>query len=911
MSRLIIKGLPSRYDDKQLRQLFAFAGEVTDAKVIKTKEGKSRKFGFIGFRTSKEAKHARHQLNKSYVDTSQVTIDFAQKIGSDSIPRPWSRYSMGSSKHDETERKSDEEFRRKFLKQEKEKREKLLKATKQQQQSENSREDHILSEFHAVTEKRSANPIWANGDVSTKEMKTLVPSRKNGANGALLERTHITFDDAENDENDDLYEDLPGTKEETVEPKINPSDADEVGNTVALDQAISDMDYFRSKVVSDNNEQKSEKKSTSAAQEPDESKLLEAKKSSSSPAENDEPEVEDEKSDESKKLNENARTEEDNLPLEDKVRQPLASKRDEVYADVTETGRLFIRNLAYSVTEEEVEELFEKYGPLADVHIVKDSMTGQSRGMGFVQFMVHENAATALVEVDEKVHSGRILRITAAKPRPESKVIRHGIKTSNGGSGSSAFKSERDEALKESARRGTDGIAQDPMHLAQDAVANVIAGKHGVSKSDLLGTAEGESGTAAVRLAIAEASLQSEARSFLLENGVNLEIAAKLSSELAANTTTAKKKRMSRKAFLVKNLPARTKEYELEKLFQKFGEINRMIVIPSGIMAVIEFSNPHSAKKAFSNLAYTRFKDTPLYLEWLPIEAIQDSKATDLEKSKVPARSEKNDHASEEIRDPTPAISERNGLTTVFVKNLNFSTRDASLRDHITKTLKRHAQLRQAFKSAKVALKPGNKGKNSESLSMGFGFLEFARKESAIEFIKLAQNSVLDGHSLQFSLSNQNTNDDNSSNKRKRKSSESKKITPKLIIRNIAFEATRKDIRQLFSTFGQLKTVRLPKKVDGSHRGFAFVEFVSKNEASAALNALTSAHLYGRHLVIEYASETSTGFASVAELQAQAAAHVSKKRIRLSSNSGKRSGDVDDNEEEIDEQAEIQDVLYG
>jgi len=49
--------------------------------------------------------------------------------------------------------------------------------------------------------------------------------------------------------------------------------------------------------------------------------------------------------------------------------------------------------------------------------------------------------------------------------------------------------------------------------------------------------------------------------------------------------------------------------------------------------------------------------------------------------------------------------------------------------------------------------------------------------------------------------------------------------------------------------------VRLPKKFDGTPRGFAFVSFVSDGEAEAAKNALNDAHLYGRHLVIEYAED--------------------------------------------------------
>lgn len=47
----------------------------------------------------------------------------------------------------------------------------------------------------------------------------------------------------------------------------------------------------------------------------------------------------------------------------------------------------------------------------------------------------------------------------------------------------------------------------------------------------------------------------------------------------------------------------------------------------------------------------------------------------------------------------------------------------------------------------------------------------------------------------------------------------------------------------------------MPTKPDGTHRGFGFVEFTSVREASAALEALRSTHLYGRHLVIEVAED--------------------------------------------------------
>jgi multiple RNA-binding domain-containing protein 1 len=65
-------------------------------------------------------------------------------------------------------------------------------------------------------------------------------------------------------------------------------------------------------------------------------------------------------------------------------------------------------------------------------------------------------------------------------------------------------------------------------------------------------------------------------------------------------------------------------------------------------------------------------------------------------------------------------------------------------------------------------------------------------------------------------------------------------------------------INSLFSSaYGQLKTVRLPKKVTGGHRGFAFVEFVNQQEAKNAMEHLANTHLYGRHLVIETAQDVT------------------------------------------------------
>lgn len=123
------------------------------------------------------------------------------------------------------------------------------------------------------------------------------------------------------------------------------------------------------------------------------------------------------------------------------------------------------------------------------------------------------------------------------------------------------------------------------------------------------------------------------------------------------------------------------------------------------------------------------------------------------------------------------------------------------------------------------------------------------RDKHVTEAIKQLQNSELDGHVLTLKVS-QNT--------RAAATKHSKAKVPKstkIIVRNVAFEASKKDIKDLFAAFGQIKSVRMPvKKFDGSHRGFAFVDFLTQKEAQHVMDAVSgSTHLYGRRLVLEWA----------------------------------------------------------
>ncbi|CAN8066022.1 unnamed protein product [Agarophyton chilense] len=914
MSRLIIKGLPARYNDSNLRDLCSFAGEVTDAKVIHTRDGKSRQFGFVGFRTPQSAKLARGRLHKSFVDTSRVTVEQARAVGAEDLPRPWSKYSKGSSRFEEHQDKYEEKERKAFLKQEKE-RLKHVKAVQKEaeeqktdptkKRSTSKTNDEAWNAFQEVAKPRSAHPIWADGDIRATGTTTLVPSRKHGGHGKLLERTHMTFGDSDDDGHDDdeMYEDLP-----KVDAEETP---DDFGDKIALDQQVSDMDYFKSKIVAKESDDERKEEGDKNHAEDNKSDVCRGSEDSSQKEDELGTNATDEEA--GKVLRENGEDSNDEKKstaresaLGNKTRPNVAHESDEV--DVSETGRLLVRNIAFSVSEEDLEKIFEPFGVLAEVHVVRDRSTSQSRGMAFVQFMNHEDAVRAITSVDGTFQSGRILHVLPAKPKREVPSTPKREKTV----GSSAFKEKRALEQKEAARKGLDSVAQDAMHVSANAVADVIAERYGVSKGELLGTTRGESGVAAVRLAVAEATVQNETQKYLAERGVNLAKAVRITKETGANTALAKRKRLSRTAFLVKNLPARTKEADLKQVFSKYGSLARLIVVPSGLLSVVEFKTATMAKHAYNKLAYTRFGDAPLYLEWLPSEALEAAPADESTKAAV------SDVSTEEVETNGNGNEEEGGahdnvssVATVYVKNLNFSTRGDELKAHLVNALRKRPHLARSLRSAKVAMKKGGVGKESETLSMGFGFVEFACRADALEAVKVAQNSSLDGHTLNLRISNASgANASETSGKRRKSSGKKMKVGPKLIVRNLAFEATRKDVRQLFSSFGQLKTVRLPKKADGSHRGFAFVEFASKSEAKSACEALQSSHLYGRHVVVDYAEEGGALDSSLAELQEKTAARVAKKRIRL--NNG-LSGEVSMPEEgdgERDEEERVHDEMY-
>ncbi len=82
-------------------------------------------------------------------------------------------------------------------------------------------------------------------------------------------------------------------------------------------------------------------------------------------------------------------------------------------------NKLYVGNLSYSVTEEQLRELFSQYGEIKEVVIIKDSYTDRSKGFGFIEFTNPTDAEKATSELNGKEHEGRTLKVNEAKQRPQ------------------------------------------------------------------------------------------------------------------------------------------------------------------------------------------------------------------------------------------------------------------------------------------------------------------------------------------------------------------------------------------------------------------------------------------------------------------------------------------------------------
>ena len=396
-----------------------------------------------------------------------------------------------------------------------------------------------------------------------------------------------------------------------------------------------------------------------------------------------------------------------------------------------------------------------------------------------------------------------------------------------------------------------------------------ISDRLGIAKSELL---DPTSSNSAVKQAHAETSIIQETKSFFGSHGVDVD--------------SFKTHERVDSVILVKNFPYGTSAHELKQLFETYGTTKRVILPPSGTIAIIEFEHAVQGKTAFNALAYRKFKDSVLFLEkgpkgiFSPSTVPVPSAVGQVEASKP--------STTDLLIDGEPT-SDAISMQTLFVKNLNFSTTTERLREAFVPL--------DGFMSARVKTKPDPKHPG-KTLSMGFGFVEFRNRAQADAAMAVMNGYKLEGHDLLIRASHRGAD----AAEERRKADNAKKLAgrrTKIIIKNLPFEASKKDVRSLFSVYGKLRSVRVPRKFDNSTRGFAFADFVTAREAENAMDALGNTHLLGRRLVLSFAAEDSVDLEEeIEKMQKKMGKQADKVAIQRLTGSGRKKFNVDGPDEE-------------
>lgn len=824
MSRIIIKNLPDGITETKLREQFGQKGFITDVQLKYTPSGKFRRFGFIGFQDESEARAAIDYFDKTYLNSTRISVQQCAQLGDTNKPRSWSKYCPETTAYKKIHQNNDLSLKKVA--------ERITKLRKK---------DSLHPELKQLIEKYKTDP-------------TFVEYLEVHGKGDLLENKDLLSLPAYNEESKASNEDVDSAKEENAEEEEEEEENDhDEDKKIAANPNISDADYLKLKTkaitVDEIEIRSAENKNfyslglrglpykikkkdikeffrplkvdsirippkikgiayVGFKNEKDIKKALVKNKSfingkqifvhSITP---------------SKKIgkeNENKSEENDsNRPTKWKT-QIDSLKNEECIA---ESGRVFVRNLPYAVDEDELQKLFEKYGPVTEVIVPIDKLTRTSKGYAVITFLMPEHAVLAYTNLDGTIFHGRMLHLLPGK----SKDSQDGMVDNEG----SSFKTKKLEKLKKNSKSAYNW---NTLFLGQNAVADVVATNYETSKEEIL-----FSENAAVHMALGETQLVNQTRDFLVNNGVKLDV-------FNQNVTNR-----SKTVILVKNLPADTDLVEIRTMFEKFGVLGRVLLPPNGITAVVEFIEPLEARTAFRTLAYSKFKHLPLYLEWAPentfstpYDQTKDNAETTNENS-----SSRNDAENDEINEePEPE-------TTLFIKNLNFDTTEDDIKEHF-KDCGRIANITVAKKK--------DPSRPEVLLSMGYGFIQFYSQRAVMNALKTLQQTKLRGHTLELKKSNRTLHAEVAHERKK--SNVQNQTGNKILVRNVPFQAKESEILSLFKTFGEIKAVRMPKKMvgTGSHRGFVFVEYYTKFDAKRAMESLCqSTHLYGRRLVLEWA----------------------------------------------------------
>jgi nucleolin len=206
---------------------------------------------------------------------------------------------------------------------------------------------------------------------------------------------------ADSDDSDDDESEIKAKpKKQTTEKKETKiekkdSDDDDDDSEESNKKPIKPKEQKKQKEESDDDEDDSSEKKEK------ENKVEKKKKESESDSDDDE--------EEKPRAKETAKKEEDSDEKEEEEKEKDDNKEEELPPNAYE--ELFVRNIGFNTTQEELADAFQKYGDVEESKICTDKQTGKSKGFGFLKFYEKKSAVAAMNDADNIVVGGRNLQI--------------------------------------------------------------------------------------------------------------------------------------------------------------------------------------------------------------------------------------------------------------------------------------------------------------------------------------------------------------------------------------------------------------------------------------------------------------------------------------------------------------------
>lgn len=337
MSRLIVRGLPSYLTDARLREHFSAKGAVTDVKLMRRPDGTSRKFGFVGYRSEEEAQQALDYFNRTFIDTSRISIEFAKKIGDEDLSK---------QKEERRSKRRGESGLVDDVQDVKGKR-KAERAEEVGSKKKAKKGAISFEEFMTVMQPKAKRKAWQNEDAQPEQtmQDITAPVEAIEKKAAKKEKKKAKAEAA-------AALVVPATASEEKDQEEEEAEPDAVANDIGL----TDEEYMRLRMkhkVGTDLDTPLDDPSAPQFEQSDDEKEADADAAESDTDDEDE-EVKD------------AEFERKQAALRRKAEE-AERKEQEIVDQIMDSGRLFVRNLPFSASEDEIQGFFESFGSVKQV----------------------------------------------------------------------------------------------------------------------------------------------------------------------------------------------------------------------------------------------------------------------------------------------------------------------------------------------------------------------------------------------------------------------------------------------------------------------------------------------------------------------------------------------------------------